>query len=120
MLVSDSLTNKDRSFLRLAARVAGASEMKQKHGAVIVKGGRVMSVGINKWRNDPENIESEKARSSCSTHAEVDALSRVNNPSGATLYIARVNRSGKSLLSAPCENCWVAIRNSGIRKVVFT
>lgn len=94
--------------------------MKQKHGAVIVKGGRVMSVGINKWRNDPENIETSKVKHVCSTHAEVDALSRVNDPSGATLYIARVNRSGKPLLSAPCNNCWESIRNAGIRKVVFT
>jgi deoxycytidylate deaminase len=79
-----------------------------------------MSIGINKWRNDPENIQQSIVKSSCSVHAEVDALSRVNDPRGATLYVARISRAGKNLLSAPCPNCWESITNAGIRKVVFT
>lgn len=106
--------------MRLAEKVAESSTMKQRHGAVIVKSGRVMSVGINKWRNHPEIIETEKIKQECSVHAEVDALSRVKNPRGATIYIARVNRLGESGLSRPCNNCFKDLVKSGINKIIYT
>jgi deoxycytidylate deaminase len=94
--------------------------MRHRHGAVVVKGGRVLSIGINKHRNDPENIQKSIVKASCSVHAEVDALSRISNAKGATIYVARVAKNGETALSRPCNNCWTAIQNSGIRKVVFT
>lgn len=94
--------------------------MKQRHGAVVVKSGRVMSVGINKWRNHPEIIEKDKIKQECSVHAEVDALSRVSDSRGATIYIARVNRLGNIGLSRPCDNCHLAIIDAGISKIIYT
>lgn len=94
--------------------------MKQRHGAVIVKSGRVMSVGINKWRNHPEIIEEEKIKQECSIHAEVDAIYRANITKGATIYIARVNRSGDTCFSRPCDNCYNAIIDAGISKIIYT
>ena len=94
--------------------------MNQKHGAVVVKSGRVMAVGINKWRNHPSIIEQSKVKHECSVHAEVDAISRVNNARGATIYVARVNNSGEPLLSRPCDNCYTAILDAGISKIIYT
>lgn len=54
-------------------------------------------------------------------HAECLAISRI--PSGAVPYrivIARVNRKGESLLSAPCPVCCNAIKKSGIKVVEYT
>lgn len=79
----------------------------------------MLAIGINKFRNDPENIPKNIVKASCSVHAEVDALSRVSNARGATIYIARITKHGTAL-SRPCNNCWVVIQESGIRKVVFT
>ena len=45
-----------------------------KHGAVIVKGGRVLATGMNKERNHPKIVSSEHIKTHCSVHAEVDAL----------------------------------------------
>lgn len=91
-----------------------------KHGAVIVKGGRVISVGINKNRNHPTVVSSEHIKTHCSVHAEVDAIRKVKNVKGATIYVARVNKNGQDRLSRPCDRCHKAIQEAGIRKVIYT
>lgn len=96
---------------------AGASEMKQQHGAVVVKSGRVLSIGINKLKNNPEHVVGYGL---CSIHAEADAISRVKNPRGAAIYIARVNNNGEPRLSRPCDDCAKMIRDVGISKIVYT
>ena len=77
-----------------------------------------MSVGVNKWRNNPTSIEPSKVKWVCSVHAEVDALSRVNDPRGATVYVARVNGRGEMLLSRPCDTCLNVLIQAGVSKVV--
>ncbi len=104
----------------LAVNVAQSSECRMKHGAVVVRGGSVISVGINKNRNHPTVVSSEHIKTHCSVHAEIDALRKVKNAKGATIYVARVNRKGQDRLSRPCDRCHDAIREAGIRKVVYT
>lgn len=91
-----------------------------KHGAVIVKGGSVISIGINKNRNHPTVVSSEHIKTHCSVHAEIDALRKVKSAKGATIYVARSNKRGQDRLSRPCDRCHDAIREAGIRKVVYT
>lgn len=114
------LSRRQSAWLELARRVASASDQRNKHGAVIVRGGRVLSVGINKFRNHPDIIESEKIDEYCSVHAEVDALSRINSARGATIYVARVNNSGVSLISRPCGSCYSVISAGGISRIIYT
>lgn len=121
--LSGKLSRSKKSFLNLAMKTAQVSECVQRHGAVVVKSGSVLSVGINKWRNDAsladEMFASGHSRD-ISVHAEIDALSRVRNPSGAVLYVARVNRAGEPLISKPCKPCDEAIKAAGISKVIYT
>ena len=91
-----------------------------KHGAVIVKGGRVLSVGINKFRNHPLIIQPEIIKTVCSVHAEVDALRKIKDARGATIYVARVNNRGAERMSRPCNYCYDAIRKAGISKIIYT
>lgn len=114
------MSNRDRRFLRLATNVAMSSSERMKHGAVIVKGGRVLSVGLNKFRNHPTIIPSEHIKTSCSTHAEVDAIRKCSDVRGATMYVSRINRRGEERLSRPCNYCYEAIREAGITKIVYT
>jgi deoxycytidylate deaminase len=114
------LSKKDMRNLSLAKNLAKSSMCNQRHGAVIVKGGSVISTGINKFRNHPENVQPEFIKTSCSVHAEVDAIRKVSNLKGATIYVARVNKKNQDALSRPCDNCWAEIRKAGIRKVVHT
>lgn len=119
----EPLSNSQRSFLNLAMRAAESSDCQQRHGAIVVRGGSVLAIGVNKWRNDitMAGILHDQGRSAdISIHAEIDALSRVSNPRGATIYIARVNRRGKARLSKPCDNCAKALKDAGISKIVYT
>lgn len=110
-------------MLSLAQKVALASEQRQRHGAVITKGGRVMAVGINKFRNDPAVVpadQNEHGRATIfSVCAERDALSRVVDARGAVVYVARVSSQGPAL-SRPCSICRKALKEAGVKAVVYT
>jgi len=118
---SDSrLSNRDKQYLKLAKNAALSSKERRKHGAVIIKSNRVLSIGVNKFRNHPDIIPESLVKTSCSVHAEVDALNKIKDARGATIYVARINNFGKSMLSRPCNNCYSAIRESGIKHIVYT
>lgn len=108
-------------MLDLAATVAVSSECKQKHGAVVTKGGRVISIGVNKQRNDPTYCTDGSTEKSTiySVHAEIDALSRVKEPEGSIIYIARVTNRGKAF-SRPCNNCTKVLIKAKVKAVVYT
>lgn len=117
---SNGLSRKQRERLDLAVRAAEASEVTQhRHGAVVVKGGRVLSIGLNKWRNQGMPTTDEY-NPYLTVHAEIDALSRVKDARGTTLYIAQVNRQGEEKMSRPCDNCAKAIQEAGVKAVVYT
>ena len=85
------------SKLELAINVAIANsypKINKRMAAVLVSGGRVLSVGVNKFRN--ENDPSIP-REAWTVHAEHDCLSRVelDKSDGATLYVARVGARNK-------------------------
>lgn len=113
------LSNRDRSFLSLAMELSLKSDMKQRHGAVIVRGGRVLALGWNLMKNDPNNVSDEHAKMFCSMHAERMAIAKCRKAAGATIYIAR-NKSGKARHSKPCAECSYAIVQAGISRVVYT
>jgi len=119
---SDSrISNKDKRYLKLAKNIALSSKERRKHGAVIVKSNRVLSVGINKFRNHPDIIPESMIKKSCSTHAEIDALKKINyDAKNATIYVARVNNNGQPMLSRPCNNCYIAIKDAGVKNIVYT
>lgn len=116
-----SHSNRQRAFLDLAVRLAESSELEFKHGAVVVRGGSVLAVGVNKWknRNLPPTPVTEY-NPNLTVHAEMDALSRIANPKGVTIYVARVNKHGEERLSHPCENCEQKLMEAGVKKVIFT
>lgn len=119
------LSKKQKSFLELARKMALSSDCTERHGAVIVKSGRVLSLGHNKWRNesliDHGMIEvSSEERKPITVHAEIDALSRIQDPEGTTIYIARISKDGEDKLSQPCPSCSYALNKAGVKRVVFT
>lgn len=120
LTLAPRLSRKQQSMLNIAVKAAQTSELTWKHGAVVVKSGRVLSIGVNKQRN-AEMVHTEKEYLPHFTvHAEVDALSRVADARGATIYIARVNGAGEERLSAPCPNCKEALIKAGVKNVIYT
>lgn len=115
------LSNRDMSYINVARSLAEKSEENKKHGAVVIKSGRVVGYGFNKFKNDIHVIPEELIKVHCSRHAEEIAIKNAGmNAKGATLYVARVNRNGINRESKPCKICHELIKNSGIKRVVYT
>lgn len=76
--------------------------------------------GVNKDRNNPEFIKCGPA--DYAVHAEIAALRSCGNTpvKGGTLYVARVGGTGEARMSKPCPRCQKALREAGIKKVVYT
>lgn len=120
-ILGSSLSRKQKSMLSLAVKVSATSELAQQHGAVVVKNGRVLALGVNKQKNADINTPfAVNAPEYFTVHAEVDAINRAANTQGATIYIARINKQGEERYSRPCDNCAEVIRKAGIRTVIYT
>lgn len=116
---SSGLSKKEKAFLSLAMKVAETSDVDNRHGAVVVKNGRVLSLGINKWRNRGL-YQGNTFENVLTVHAEVDALSRVSDTEGVVVYVARVGDNGEARFSRPCQHCMAELENRGIKRVVYT
>ncbi|KAL6056417.1 Ran GTPase activating protein 1 [Balamuthia mandrillaris] len=124
-----------RRFMALATKEALQSPMKFRHGAVLAKGGRIISKGCNNYRRTIDGSYY------LSTHAEMEVLRKVgqtapptkladrsdnsycNFPSkGADLFVVRVGRVGLSLHhnSRPCPTCVGWLHRYGVKRVFYT
>ena len=115
-----NLSRKDRARLENAKKIASTSDCRHRHGAVTIRGGRVVAVGVNSYRNDMSqfNIVPDLGRS---IHAEEACLRVVKGEaSGAVLYVARVNRKGEEMMSKPCSSCMEKLKQAGVKRVVYT
>lgn len=107
-----------------ALKAAGKSTFSRARvGAVIVKGGRLLSSGCNKTRYSKHTARNQYE----SIHAEEAAIIRIlTKPNGlqllagATLYVSRIKKDGTTGLAKPCEPCQKLINSVGIRKVIYT
>lgn len=88
-------------FLR---KTASKSTEHFKHAACVVKGGRVLAVGYNHGK----------------IHAEADAIRGVSSAEGCVLYVVRIKKDGKFMMSRPCNNCMNLAIRRGIKKIVYS
>lgn len=115
------LSKKDKAFLSVARYFATKSNARNTHGAVIVKGGRVVGTGYNRNRNHPTIVSPEHIKTNCSIHAEESAIRDAGyDVKNAVIYVARVNKSGEDRDSKPCPRCRVLIEKSGIKRIIYT
>lgn len=118
---TEGLSNKQRSYLKLAIRMAETSEARQYHGAVVVKGGSVLSLGVNRWRNKSLLLPGGDYNPHVTIHAEIDALKRAGEGArGATVYVASIGKNGEERFSRPCNLCAKALIAAGVKQVVYT
>ena len=121
------ITSYDLKYLRVAEMVSKFSDYKRIHiGACIVKKHVIISTGYNKDKTHPiqgkYNIDSFSfIKSKDNIHAEIDALHKSNNNvKGATLYVFRRGKDGIYRMSKPCQACMKYIKDSGIKRIVYT
>jgi deoxycytidylate deaminase len=115
------MSNKDKAYLSVARYFATKSRARNTHGAVVVKGGRVLGTGWNKDRNHPMIVSPDRVKEDCSYHAEEVAIrDSGDNLKGAIIYVARVSKSGSDRDSHPCPKCLSLINEVGIKRVIYT
>ena len=100
-------------------QLAALSDMRQKHGAILYQGGRVISAGINTFRNAPTSSIPTDA---LSNHAEINCLRGIDfKGRHGTLYVARISSGGNVANSAPCPACTKYLRLfTNIKEVIHT
>jgi len=107
------------TLIRRAVKVAQGSTYRWKHGAVVAKGNKVLGFAPNKFRNAPAVDEHN-----VSDHAERATLRELlkvrEDLRGCTIYIARINKHGETMMSRPCVWCMLAIVEAGIKEIVYT
>lgn len=105
----------DKIWMQMAETIAQRSHHPTfKVGAIIVTSDntQVLSLGYNGNAKGMSNVpQSDEPGCSGLLHAEINALLKLdyNNPKDKVMY----------LTLSPCQNCAMAIINSGIKKVVY-
>lgn len=91
--------------------------------AIITKNGRTLAIGHNNKNRLAFPFKKVNGYSTLSgIHAEMDAIRKVYSSQlkGATITILGINsRSNNLIMSKPCPACLRAIKEVGIKKVVF-
>lgn len=91
--------------------------------AVVVKGGAIVSIGTNDYYRQKYRFKQwNKYNDLAGLHAELSAIFNCRKEvlNGATMVIIGGTRSGNEIISSkPCEGCMNAIREVGIRKLIY-
>lgn len=97
------------SLKEIAYKEALKCTGKQRHGAVVVSGGRILAKACNSYHNG--------------LHAEVRALRRVPHDAKdqvEELVVVRARKSQKFGLSKPCPACQKAIKEARVKVVYYS
>lgn len=99
------------------------SDVNSLHAAVIVKGGRILSSGINKPKQNGFVVYYGHSPQ-CTIHAEMESVLSARKKidlNGAKIYIARLRKKDmKPANSMPCLSCQKVLLNYGIKRAYFT
>ena len=93
----------------IAEETATRSGQYQKHGAVVVQNGKVVSSGFNKSTGRYPSMHT--------LHAEMAAIKMCANPVDSHVYVVRVNSQGELANSKPCKRCYRFMLKHGISRV---
>jgi deoxycytidylate deaminase len=101
-------------YVETAKKHANKSNLLQKHCALLLYRGQILSIGIN------YHIPGS------SVHAEVDAINKAKKKNKnllkyCTMIVIRINQNDWTCkLSTPCDNCSKHIARAGIKNVYFS
>tara|TARA_R110002110_G_scaffold326515_1_gene538337 strand:- start:56 stop:475 length:420 start_codon:yes stop_codon:yes gene_type:complete len=118
------LSRKRRRLFDLAKRAAMESTYgKLRHGAVVVKGGSIISFGFNKESYSQFGKRFRKVDMGYATqHAEISCVLGLPRSAteGADIYVVRINNNCQWRMSKPCPMCEEALRFVGVKRVFYT
>lgn len=117
------MTKKDIKFIELARLVASQSQHKYyKIGAVLVRQGKVISIGSNVYKTHPQQISCFTNEHGSSIHAELNAIIGHSRHlfKKATIYTVRIRADNTISISRPCKSCISILKDLGIKKMLYS
>ena len=118
------LSKTKKRYFDLAKRAAMESSYgKLRHGAVVVKGGSVVSFGFNKSNHCQFGQRFRHMDKGPATqHAEISAILGLPRSAtqGVDVYVVRINNDCDWRMSKPCPMCEQALRFVGVKRVFYT
>tara|TARA_Y100000296_G_scaffold87192_1_gene130465 strand:+ start:1676 stop:2080 length:405 start_codon:yes stop_codon:yes gene_type:complete len=119
-----SISGRKKRLIELSKRVAEDSAAPDyRHGAVLVKGGSVLSVATNK--NSHARFGKKFRKRDCghaTHHAELGCILGLDRSAtrGSDLYVVRIGKGGELRMSKPCEMCEQVLRHVGVKRVYYS
>ena len=114
------------SFVRMATLEASMSlHGRYQIGALIVRGGKILSRGCNQTKSDPMVVRlcayavGRKDKLKNKLHAEMRALKGID-AEGAAASVVRITKAFELGLSKPCAMCMRMLREAGVKKIVYS
>lgn len=126
------------SIFDTLSKIASANDEypRARMAAALVRGNKIMSIGLNRHKSDPLAAKFSKNEDAIYLHAEIHAIKQalrdysLDDISGADLYVCRVKNHLVNLpnrkyietwgLAKPCEGCLRAIAEFNIKNVVYS
>lgn len=112
----------DKEYWQAMARIQmlNSAHPKARIGAVIVYKNQVIGQGYNKQKTHPMAKNFSRH-----IHAELDAVLNVPrklriNLEGASIYLYREDKEGRSALCKPCKFCCELLKQVGIKTIYYT
>jgi len=104
-------------FFDLAKKVSKLSNHKHhKIGSVIVRGNKVISVGINNIKTHPRSLHPF-----FSLHSEMAAILLAKQDLiGCEIYVFRQIKDGTTAIAKPCQYCEQMIKEASIKEIHYT
>lgn len=89
------------------------------------KRGNILSVGINDYRKSNPwqkalSLQAGMSEHRIHLHSEVACLLKAKGKKVHTLLVERYDTEGNPRLAFPCPSCQLAIKQAGVKKVLFT
>ena len=124
----------NENVLEILTKIATQNDEypRARMASALVKSNKIMAIGINRRKTDPLQAKYSKNKDAIFLHAEINCIKNAlreyvaEDLRNATLYICRVKRPNEKSrkwvhgMAKPCEGCFRAIAEFGIRNVVYT
>jgi len=117
------ITKKLNNLLIAAREQAELSLFRQRHGAILVRGNRIINRAFNsgEFSAFAERFNKDK-RFFASRHAELNCILGIPKKMtlGSMIVVVRINKRNEFKNSYPCQMCQSVCAFVGITKIIYT
>lgn len=113
--------SRHKKWIRVCIKHALKSPVyRYKHGSLVIKGGKVISIGVNKNKKGCLGHHCYDVHKGW--HSELDALHKLSpdNIRGSILYVGGISRSGNILNSKPCKYCQKYLQQFELKAIYYS